>query len=306
MRRDGCCAHEIDCVGGPHRRLLHQAGVLLDDGRLSAPRPAASRLNRSGSPVQLCVSASLDGRSCISRLIVDPFPELPASERAHKALSFAAKVLGRAEQDLVRALPDRLEHEAGPLWIALPAGWDDAVVYLNARLYDPQAWAAIRDRLGRLLPPHTDRVCVLTEIAEAACPVSLGLSFASGSLTGVRLYVRAATPDFLRRLTRAGQMPRLDLLLRALGGTGAWPGTGLTWSIGFSARTGGLDGIKADFCLCPDCLVSARVAPSWTDSLAELAPRASGVLSRWRPALAGIGAGARGARLNLYFDPCAR
>ena len=302
------------------KAALAQAG-LLSDSKLrrfgasanTLPIKSAcqkqSHLNENGAPLQTCLSHSpLTGQTEF-RFLLDPFFDADPAERHTKSLSLA----GQLTQALGHhRIMDRIAQKtnactAGTLWLAgrfKPAQKpfrDGVAVYLNAEAF--AGWGLV-SVLSEFLPANAIRDRFLQGWLSTARPVCLAVEFGpQPSKPRMKLYLRMAT---------VGPQHMLHELASGGGGSfgfdilqpqAAWPASGLTIGLSFDPRTGALDGIKVDFCLCPACRKAAQLKSPPEEQLLGAVPRAVHMLNAGKLALLGFGIAGKGQRMNAYFEP---
>ncbi|WP_306132794.1 hypothetical protein [Roseivivax marinus] len=283
-------------------------------GTMRPPDPERSRLNRSGAPVQVCLSRRTGADAPEVRILLDPFFDHAPEERHRRSLALAdALVRGLGWRDAVGwCAPLVPQPLVGALWIGgrLSRGTapfaDGVALYLNAEAMaetGAPVWRAMIGALDCLLPPSADRAALLRRLTGLARCVSLALEVAPAPHPPrVKLYLRAPadTATRLADLLAPGQAEPALAILQA---RAAWPASGLTLGLSFASGSGEPDGLKLDVCLCPDCRRVAGVSPGLDERLRAQIPGAAPVLDAGRLALLGTGMGGKGQRLNIYVEP---
>lgn len=294
--------------------LLRAAGLLDRQGRMRARNPETSRLNANGAPVQLCLTTPQHQPSVTdTRLLLDPFFDLPATQRIRASLELADALATRMGTPLPldQLAPMATLPGVGAIWLALPLTHggtplpDPAsagiAAYFNPEVFGETPWPDTRARLDRLLPNPARRQHLLDIAQSVSTPICLAIEAAKNHATRVKLYLRATgDPAPVLAHLPADQRPNgpPDLL----NPQSSWPASGVTLALGFAPDTGAPDGAKVDLCLCPDCRAAAQVPQGLRQRLQQALPY-SALPDHAGLALLGFAGGGKGARMNAYFAP---
>ncbi|SDS99131.1 hypothetical protein SAMN05216490_2248 [Mucilaginibacter mallensis] len=227
-----------------------------------------SGLNADGSPLQFCISSSINGLN--GRFISDPACIIGSTgqrySHSYDALQKLYEITGSTaiqqicEDMLSFHLPVEKEtlddYPDGVLWLGASPDMDGIAVYMDGRRGGNEAsWQRLRDWLNYLMPQNTEVDNFIDHASQHAGIMSIGLEGSSMENLRAKVYFRLSHPSTLNDLA----IPLLlrnefSLFLDDVVGEREIRLSGLVFNIGFHIASGKMFDAKIDICGCNACV----------------------------------------------------
>lgn len=228
-----------------------------------------SGLNADGSPLQYCISSSLNGYS--GRFISDPACIIGSPNqrytKSYTALQLLYKSTGTTaiqhvfEQMLRFNLPSDAgsfdeAYPDGVLWLGASPDIKGLAVYMDGRRGGHDAsWKRLQEWLTHLMPQNTDANDFIDTARRHADIMSIGLEGSSMENLRAKVYFRlshkASLSDLGIKLLLREEFPAF---LNDVVGEKEIQRSGLVFNIGFHIASGKMFDVKIDVCGCSSCV----------------------------------------------------
>jgi len=245
-----------------------------------------SGLNADGSPLQYCISSSVNGYK--GRFISDPACIIgsPHQRYTHSYAALQKLFENTGTRDIQQIyegmlrfnLPsdvDGFDHEYpdGVLWLGASPDMDGLAVYMDGRRGGNDAsWKRLQEWLNQLMPQNTEVNDFIDSVSRHAGIMSIGLEGSNRENLRAKIYFRLSHKVSLSELG-------IKLLLREefadflndVVGDKEIQLSGLVFNIGFHIASGRMFDMKIDVCGCSSCVNID--SGSWIEVLRNTASR---------------------------------
>lgn len=265
-------------------QLRDELLALPDDDQY--PPGGRSGLNSDGSPLQYCISSSVD--HCNGRFLSDPACIIgsPTQRYTH---SYAAlqRLYETTDTTAIRQICEEMlrfnlasesddfdtDYPDGVFWLGASPDINGLAVYMDGRRGGHDAsWKRLQEWLNHLLPQNTEVNDFIHAVSPHGSIMSIGLEGSSMENLRAKVYFRLSHKAALSELgVKLLLREEFSVFLKDVVGDKQIQRSGLVFNIGFHIASGRMFDAKIDVCGCRSCVhIDAR---SWINVLQRTVSR---------------------------------